>query len=187
MAELHTASLHDLVARYRAGDGSALDALVRRTGDRLEMFARRMLAGFPAVRAKEQTGDVLQGALVRLGRALRAESPASVRDFYGLAAGQVRRELLDLARRHARRPAGPLTGDVADGGDPADLDRWAALHEAVERLPADLREVFGLCFYHAWRHADIATLLDVSDRQVRRLWAEACLRLKEMLGDLPGR
>jgi RNA polymerase sigma-70 factor (ECF subfamily) len=70
--------------------------------------------------------------------------------------------------------------------DPADLDRWHALHEAVEKLPAELREVFGLTFYHGWTQAEIAELLGVSDWQVRRLWRRACLRLHEMLGgDLP--
>ena len=49
------------------------------------------------------------------------------------------------------------------------------------------REVFGLTFYHGWTQAEIAMLLAVSERQVRRLWRQACLRLHELLrGDLPG-
>jgi len=105
MKELDTTSLHDLIARYQAGEASALDSLIRRTEERMEHFARRMLARFPAVRAKVQTEDVLQSALMRLTRALRQETPKSVHDFFGLAAVQIRRELLDLARSHARRPS----------------------------------------------------------------------------------
>jgi RNA polymerase sigma factor (sigma-70 family) len=67
------------------------------------------------------------------------------------------------------RPAGP---DAAEG-----LDRRQALHEAVERLPAELREVFGLTFYHDWTQGQIAGLLGVSPRQVRRRWRDACRRL----------
>jgi RNA polymerase sigma-70 factor (ECF subfamily) len=186
MSDLHTASLLDLVARFQAGDNTALDGLIRRAEERLELFTRRMLVHFPAVQAREQSADVLQNALVRLVRALRQETPQSVKDFFRLATVQIRRELLDLARRHARRPALGLTADPPDlADDSTELDRWTALHEAVEGLPADRREVFGLAFYHGWTQVQIAELLGVSDRQVRRLWIDACLRLKEAVGALP--
>jgi RNA polymerase sigma factor (sigma-70 family) len=186
MSEIHTTTLRDLIARFQAGDNGALDVLIRRTEERLALFARRMLARFPAVQAREQSEDVLQNALVRLTRALRREMPGSVKEFFGLAAVQIRRELLDLARSHARRPAVGLTGDPRDPADDStEMDRWTALHEAVERLPANRREVFGLTFYHGWTQAQIAELLAISDRQVRRLWIDACLRLKEAVGNLP--
>jgi RNA polymerase sigma-70 factor (ECF subfamily) len=187
MDDLHTTTLHDLIARFQAGETSALDALIRRTEGRLEQFARRMLGDFPGVRAREQVEDVLQNALVRLTRALRQETPASVREFFGLAAVHLRRELLDLARSHARRPTAPLANDPPDraGDSSAELDRWTALHEAAERLPGELREVFVCTFYHGWTQNQIAELLGISDRQVRRLWVEACLRLKEAVGTLP--
>jgi RNA polymerase sigma-70 factor (ECF subfamily) len=187
MAEIHTTTLRDLIARFQAGDNSALDSLIRRTEERLAQFARRMLAGFPAVRAREQVEDVLQNSLIRLTRALRQENPKSVQDFFGLATMHIRRALLDLARSHARRPTANLTTDPTDraGDNPTELDRWTALHEAAGRLPAELREVFGCTFYHSWTQNQIAELLGISDRQVRRLWVEACLRLKEAIGDLP--
>ena len=74
---LNTAALDDLLARARAGDGAAWDDLLRRTQHRLEHLARRMLRGFPGVRRAEDTGDVLQGGVVRLLRALRSVSPKS--------------------------------------------------------------------------------------------------------------
>jgi RNA polymerase sigma-70 factor (ECF subfamily) len=186
MDELSTATLHDLIARFQAGENSALDSLIRRTAERLEQFARRMLAGFPKVRAKEQTDDVLQSALIRLSRTLRQETPKSVREFFGLAAVQIRRELLDLARSHARRPTERLAQDPPDARqDTGELDRWTRLHEAVEQLPAELRDVFSYSFYHGWTQAQVAEVLHISDRQVRRLWVEACLRLKAAVEDLP--
>jgi RNA polymerase sigma factor (sigma-70 family) len=193
--DLRTASLHDMLGRFQAGDDAALDELIRRTSDRLDRLARKMLRGFPLVRAREQTQDILQNALVRLTRSLREVRPASIADYFRLAAEQVRRELLDLARFHRRRIAVNHTlapADVPDlnsphGGDmAADLERWHAFHEAVEQLPAALREVFGLKFYHGWTQVQIAELLGVSDRQVRQLWRDACLRLNDLLGgDLP--
>src|SRR5262249_39869172 len=193
---LHTTSLLEMLTRYRDGDTAALDELLRRLGERLERLARQMLRGFPVVRQREQTDDVLNGALLRLTRALRAVRPSSTADFFGLAAEQIRRALLDLARYHRRRfginqplPGGPAGAvEVIDphAADPRELERWQALHEAVERLPAELREAFGLTFYHGWTQEDMARLLGMSDRQVRRLWRRACLRLNELLGgDLP--
>ncbi len=128
-------------------------------------------------------------ALIRLTRALGEVTPQSVRDFYRLAAEQIRRELLDLACRYAHRPIAPLPdGEAMDVGldNSADLAKWTALQEAIPDLPVDLREVFGLTFYHDWKQDQIAELLQVSDRQVRRLWARACRRLHTAVGgELP--
>jgi RNA polymerase sigma-70 factor (ECF subfamily) len=117
-----------------------------------------------------------------------------VRDFIGLAAEQIRRELLDLARRYkgvrfVRAPGGtdtPPPEPAAPEPDPAELERWCALHEAVAQLPAEEREVVGLAFYHGWTQARIAELFGVDERTIRRWWRSACQRLNAMLGsDLP--
>ena len=71
--------------------------------------------------------------------------------------------------------------------DSGELEMWRRFHEAVERLPAEEREVVGLAFYHGWTHARIAELLQTSERTVRRHWQSAGLRLNEALGGrLPG-
>jgi RNA polymerase sigma-70 factor (ECF subfamily) len=113
--------------------------------------------------------------------------PQSVAEFFGLAALHLRRELLDLARSHSRHLTAQLAQDPPEpaGDSPAELDRWAALHEAAGHLPAELRQVFSYTFYHGWPQNQIAELLGVSERQVRRRWVEACLRLKAAVGDLP--
>jgi RNA polymerase sigma factor (sigma-70 family) len=187
--DLDTVSLHALIHQYRAGDVAALNTLISRTAEQLERLARRMLRDFPGVRAKEQTGDVLNSALVRLQRALREANPTSVRQYYALAAEQIRRELLDLVRKYKRRPVAPLA-DAEALAPPvavaADLDLWAALQEAVEKLPTDLREVFGLTFYHGWNQAAIAELLQTHDKRVRQMWRQACQRLSAAVGgELP--
>jgi RNA polymerase sigma factor (sigma-70 family) len=194
--DLHTTSLLAMLTRYRAGDPTALDELLRRISGQLEQLASRMLRGYPIVQDHEQTGDILQSALLRLARALREVRPTSTFDFFRLAAEQIRRELLDLARYHRRRSSvnqplldasgGTLDPPDPQAAEPGDLDRWQSLHEAVERLPADLRGVFDLTFYHDQTQAEIAQCLGISLRQVRRLWQRACLRLNDLLGgDLP--
>src|SRR4051794_35267596 len=80
----------------RAGDRVARDELFHHVSKQLERLTRKMLKSYPGVQRWEQTDDVLQNALLRLWRALGEVRPASTRDFFALAATQIRRELLDL-------------------------------------------------------------------------------------------
>lgn len=200
-----TEQLHNWVDRLRAGDRAAADDLLRATCGRLERLARRMLRDYPNVKRWADTGDVVQVAMVRLLKALESIRPASTREYFGLAALQIRRRLLDLARhfggprglgtKHKSLPPGDGATPLDDVPDPHTdaygLDLWQQFHEAVERLPDDEREVVSLAFYHGWTHARIAELLQVSERTVRRYWQSACVRLADALGgrmpDLGGR
>jgi RNA polymerase sigma-70 factor (ECF subfamily) len=160
-----------------------------------------MLRRYPAVGRWEDEADVLQDALLRLARDLRDKHkrPGSVREFFCLAASRIRSVLLDLHRhyqgprglgtRHAGGEPHPADAgqDTDSGGRPTELERWSAFHEAVEKLEATDREVVGLIFYHGWKQADVAELLQMSVRTVSKHWTDACGQLKEMLGDsLPG-
>jgi RNA polymerase sigma-70 factor (ECF subfamily) len=191
-SSLDTTQLRAWLERLRGGDAGARDDLLRSVQRRLQEMTHRMLRRFPGVRRWEETDDVLQNALVRLARALEAVNPASTREFFGLAAEQIRRELLDLARRYGHPPRGtpgnPETIDAPGDTGPqrpaedADLERWSAFHEAVTRLPATSREVVGLVFYHGWTQVQVAELFTVSERTVRRWWHDACLQLHQELG-----
>lgn len=189
-----------LLDRVRAGDASALNELIRLTGERLETLTRRMLRDYPRVRRWAQTDDVLQNALIRLCRALQQVKPDGVRAFYALATTQIRRELLDLARHysgpensaahHESWPADPNRG-IADHSDPADdpleLADWCDFHRQAAALPDDEREVFGLIFYQGLSQDDAADVLGVSVRTVQRRWQSAMLALHRARGgQLPG-
>jgi RNA polymerase sigma-70 factor (ECF subfamily) len=193
--EIDTLYLQECVQRWQGGDAAAADSLVRAVGQRLEHLTRKMLRNFPAVRASTETADVMQSSLLRLLNTLRQLQPQSTPHFFSLAAVHVRRELLDLAR-HFRRPsfARPLAAasDASTNGDPIqdaaqtedkDLELWCRFHETVERLASEEREVVGLVFYHGWTQVQIAELLQVDERTVRRRWQSACLRLQALLGD----
>jgi len=189
----HTTMMHAWVDRIRSGDRSAQDELIRSVCGRLESLARRMLRDFSRVKRYEQTDDVLQSALIRLMRALPDVRPESMRDFYALAATQIRRELLDLAR-HYYGPQGDganckvlLEGpeieapQAADADATADLEKWQAFHQQAEKLPTEEREVVGLVFYHGWTQAEVAELFQVSERTIRRYWQSALLKLHASL------
>jgi RNA polymerase sigma factor (sigma-70 family) len=197
-SSLHTTKLHALLDRMRADDPAACEELLHKVGGRLKRLARKMLRQFPSVARWEQTEDVLQNAVVRLLRALQAVRPTSVRAFFGLAATQMRRELIDLARHyqgpqgvganHASQANLPAAGEAPALDPPEatdetrDLEQWCAFHEQVEALPAEEREVVSLVFYHGWTQAQIADLFQVTERTVRRYWQTACLKLSAARG-----
>jgi RNA polymerase sigma-70 factor (ECF subfamily) len=192
-SSVHTTQLHRWLERIRSDDRAARDELLRALGARLERLAQKMLHRFADVRRWAETGDLLQNALVRLLRALEQVEPVSMAAFFGLAAEQMRRELLDLARHfygpqgiganHATNgsggPAPPEPQSPAD--DAQDLERWCAFHEAVAALPAEERAVVDLLFYHGQSQAEAAEELSVTVRTVQRRWPSARLLLHDLL------
>src|SRR5580704_9548975 len=95
---LNTTQMCDYVQRWRAGDSTAGDALLRAVWERLERITRKTLNAFPSVKGWAEADDVVQGTAIRLLDTLRRLQPESTRHFLNLAAVHVRRELLDLVR-----------------------------------------------------------------------------------------
>jgi RNA polymerase sigma-70 factor (ECF subfamily) len=182
--EDHTTVIQGCIDRLRGGDESARAALLKSAADRLVRLTRKMLKGYPGVARWEQGDDVAQNALIRLDRALREVTPPTARGFFRLAAAQVRRELIDLAR-HYRGPQGLAAqhaalerrGDAADGAaiaaetpetthDPGRLAAWAEFHAAVAALGEADRELFDLLWYQGLTQAEAAAILGVTERTV---------------------
>jgi RNA polymerase sigma-70 factor (ECF subfamily) len=185
--------------RLRAGDESARDELLTIACERLRHLTHKMLRDYPGVRRWEQTDDILQNAALRLCRALKDVRPESVRSFLNLAAVQVRRELIDLARhydgpegpgRHHQSQAGTEDSGAAPGpldtptdtNDPARLAAWTEFHHTVEALPEAEREVFNLLWYQGLSQSEAATLLGVTERVAKHRWRSARLKIHRMLG-----
>ncbi len=190
----------DLLERHRAGDASAGEGLIRLAQARFAALARSMLRRHRHLRRWEETDDLLNAALARLHRSLASVRPESVLHFDNLAATQIRRELIDLARSHhgpeghganhhtdGTDPGGRLARLGDGSGPPGTLEGWAAFHEAVGRLPEEEREVFDLLWYRGMTHARAAEALGVATKTVQRRWASARLRLLDALDcDHPG-
>jgi RNA polymerase sigma factor (sigma-70 family) len=182
--------------RIRAGELTARDELLRGFSTRLEALVGKMLRRCPQVQRRAETAEALQHALLRLPRSLQDVAAASDRELLGLAAVEMRGELLNLARQLygllgvGASHATPATVADQPGPDPVpaaeddsnDLGRWQAFHEGVDGLPADEREVVSLVFYHGWTQAETAELLQTSDWTIRRHWESALLKLHERLG-----
>jgi RNA polymerase sigma-70 factor (ECF subfamily) len=92
--------LQGLIDLANAGDSASREALLDHACDRLLKLTRKIFHSSGDLRRWEETGDVFQNSMLRLHRALSATHVESVRHFFNLAALQIRRELIDLARHH---------------------------------------------------------------------------------------
>ena len=191
----------DCLRNLAAGDDSARGRIIELCSERLRLLAHRMLNRFPGVRRWEDTDDVFQNAALRLYRCLGEVSIESPRDVMALAATQIHRELIDLARHHSgpmsfggnhatgMRPLEDQSSSRHPAATPADsgtsIDRWSLFHEAINGLPTEQREVFQLVWYLGADQQSIANLLGCSVRTVKSRWREAREGVKAALGDQP--
>ena len=195
-------ALAECLTRLSQGDLTARDRIIELCAHRLRSLAHRMLGRFPGVRRWEDTDDVFQNAAMRLHRALGAVRLDCPRSIMALAATQLHRELIDLARRHA----GPASyaanhgtnvmprASAQDGSEhyidaqsapDTNLDRWTLFHEAIDGLADEQREIFHLVWYLGADQKTIATLLDCSERTVKYRWREAREAVRAALDGTP--
>ena len=189
----------ELLDLWQAGDTSARGRLLEHCCDRLKALSHRMLRqGFSRVGRWEETDDVLQRAMLRLYKCLESVKLESGRHFYNLAATQIRRELVELAR-HYYGPQGQGTKYKTDqqpsdgaadhitprhersdlSAEPSSLAEWTEFHQRIEKLPPEEREVVELLWYQGLTQAETAEVLNVTDRTVRRRWLAAKTKLYE--------
>lgn len=185
MASEHTTVLRQQLEQLNLGCPDARAAVIEHTCERLRHMARRMLRTSPKVKRWTETDDLLQESLIRLHRSLAEVKPNSAKQFYGLAATQLRRQLIDLARSHYG-PEGVGANHLTDGGElvnrrpsgePKTLDDWTEFHEQVERLPAEEGEVVHLLWYDGLPQAEAAHVLGISLATLKRRWQSARLRI----------
>lgn len=186
-----------LVERAIEGDATAFDELLTHVSGRLCAIAHRMISAYPQVRRWEETEDVLQEALIRLQRALKEVKPDSVAGFFGLVTTLVRRTLIDFARHYygvygigAKHQSGQLEQNsqgemlverLGKSEPPEDLDDWSAFHDAIEKLPDDERETFGLVWYAGLTQSHVGKVLGISSRTVIRRMNRARIMLNNLL------
>jgi RNA polymerase sigma-70 factor (ECF subfamily) len=136
----NTVQLQALLDQAGQGNDQAYGELLSIASNRLHKLARKMLRDFPRLRRWEQTDDVFQTAAMRLHRSLSDVKPESVRQFFGLAATQIRRTLIDLARHHygpeghgAKHESATNSEQNGETDTPETLASWAEFHEQVDQ------------------------------------------------------
>lgn len=175
-----------LLRAAEGGDRGALDHLFGLVYVELRKLARRQLHGGPPQNTLSTTALVHEAYLK-----LSADARWSTRDrshFFALAARAMRHILIDHARRRTRHKRGgsvaPLSLDstevpVYDRGD-----ELLALDQALERLAAldpELARLVEWRFFAGLSVEEVAGILEISDRTVKRQWRAARAFLYQQL------
>ncbi len=187
-----------VVQRYLdalAGDADA-DPIVRdllgRAVHRLEGLCAIMLhRDYPRLTRPPtnlETEEMLGGVVEGLLKAMDSIRPRTVRQFFALANQHMRWQLNDLARRLDERPVAvelpegcSLEPASSASGFSPDGRRMLA---AIDNLPEDEREAFGLVRLQGLTQVEAAEVLAVSTKTVQRRLNRASLLLAEELEDL---
>jgi RNA polymerase sigma-70 factor (ECF subfamily) len=166
--------------------------LLGRAAKRLEFLCTTMLlrdyprlAGAPL---NLQSEEVLGAIVVRLMKAMRETRPPTVRQFFGLANQHIRWELNDLARRldaqesTARLMEDSVPAPVSSGSELSPDSR--RMLEAIDGLPDDEREVFSLVRIQGMSQTEVASLLGMSAKTIKRRLDRSLILLTTALADL---
>jgi len=194
-----TQQVQRLLDRLNAGDPDAKKELIEVAYRRMVRLAGRMRRFFPG--GEEESTGVFHEAYLRVNHALDQVDckPASVRQFMGLVALQIRRALLDSMRKIKGRGQSPRpikvttlfhSPDTPIGAGPEahtleDLAPEQALRldvvEAIERLGEAEREVVELLFFLGCTQPEAAEVLSVHEDTVKRRWGKAKKELTWLL------
>ena len=181
-----------------AGDAPAepiIRALLDRAVCRLRLLCANLLyRGYPRLARPPlnlQPDELLSAVVERLLKALREARPGNVRQFFALANQHMRWELNDLARRLDEQPTAVELGEglaptPASSGSGLSPDACRML-AAIEGLPEEEREAFGLVRIQGTTLVEAARVLNVSTKTVQRRLNRGLVLLAEALADLrPG-
>jgi RNA polymerase sigma-70 factor (ECF subfamily) len=135
--------------------------------------------------------ELLSAVAERLLKAMREARPQTVRQFFALANQHMRWELNDLARRLDEQPS---VVELREELAPAQASSGSGLSpigrrmlEAIDGLPEEEREAFGLVRVQGMTQTEAAQVLDVSTATVKRRLNRGLRLLTEKLADLrPG-
>src|SRR5262249_15641215 len=130
-----------------------------------------------------QPDEMLDAVVERLLKAMRSVHPQTVRQFFALVNQHMRWELNDVARRLDEPPAavevreGMVAAPVSSGSGMTPNGR--RMLSAIDNLPEDEREVFGLVHIQGLTQGEAAEVLGVSVRTVQRRLTRSLLLLAE--------
>jgi RNA polymerase sigma-70 factor (ECF subfamily) len=167
--------LQALVRRCQRGERAALEELFRRFQPRLRYYVRRLHTN------GDQADDVLQevwGRVVRQIGSLR-DRRAFVAWLYRIARNEV------YSRARTRDPFVELTDEhlelVADDEPAFSPEEAARVHDALDRLRPEQREILTLCFLEELPHRQIAGILGIPPGTVKSRLHHAKRALRQEL------
>lgn len=176
-----------LLQRAKAGDRDALDSVFHALYPELRRIARARLSGHVRDTVMETTVLVHECYLKLL--AAERVTPGDRAHFLGYAAQAMRSVIVDTVRaaRSERRGGGAVhvtlateLGDQLALAEDEILDVDAALVE-LARLEPRLAQVVEMRYFAGMKETEIAIVLGVTDRTVRRDWEKARILLAAAL------
>ena len=170
------APVTQLLARARAGDAQALGAAYSAVYDELKRAARLQLR---RMRDAFETTALVHEAYLKLAGG--AQLAATDRNhLLALSARAMRQVLVDDARaRKADKRGGgleALTLTAASGGGDAAAVEVLALDEllaSLHKVDERAAQIVELRYFGGYSEIEIARMLDISDRTLRRDWRKA--------------
>jgi RNA polymerase sigma factor (sigma-70 family) len=135
-----------------------------------------------------QPDEILDAVVERLLKAMCSVRPQTVRHFFALVNQHMRWELNDVARRLDEQPTSlelreELLAAPTSSGSVLTPEGRRML-DAIDELPEDEREVFGLVHVQGLMTCEAAEVLKVSIRTVQRRLNRSLLLLAKKLDDL---
>jgi RNA polymerase sigma-70 factor (ECF subfamily) len=195
MSAEHTTAAVQRYLDALAGDQPAepiVRALLDRSARRLQLLCTNLLyrkyrrLTLPPVNLQPE--EMLNAVVERLLKAMRSVRPQTVRQFFALANQHMRWELNDVARRLDEQP---IALEVREDLVPAPASSGSVLTpdgrrilQAIDDLPEDEREVFGLVHVQGLTQGEAAEVLGVSVRTVQRRLNRSLVLLAQQLDDL---
>ncbi|MGC9973179.1 MAG: sigma-70 family RNA polymerase sigma factor [Bryobacteraceae bacterium] len=168
------------------------EAEVNRLAQLIYPDLRRVAAGL--LRDERNIGVSLQATMLASDSIMRLivknrVEPKDYPHFLSIAAAAMRQMLVDHIRRKRaqRRPSSGRRVELDDGLAlaPQVADEVMDLHEAIERLGSEYREVLVMHYFGGASVNELAARFGVSDRTIKRKLDVARLRLRALLK--PGR
>lgn len=198
---------HDeqLLVRAKAGDGGALDELLRHNRQRLKQMVHVQLDA--RLQARVDPSDVVQEAMIEAARRFPVYLREMGLPFYPWLRqialdriGRMHRNHLRIARRNIRRetPLEPLLPDdslqqlvscvLYQGSDPAQRlsrkETGEQVRAALGRLTKEDREALVLRFIEHLSAAEAAAVMGVSESALRMRQLRALQRFQKLIADV---
>jgi RNA polymerase sigma-70 factor, ECF subfamily len=195
-------TVHELLARARAGDTAARDLLFQRCRNYLAVVARSQVESW--MQAKVDASDIVQQTLLEAHRGFdrfqggtEGEWLAWLRQILNHNAADFIRQFHGTDKRQARREVPIALGPDASGGDsflhPAargdtpsqqlmEKERDMEVADALTQLPPDYQEVIVLRNLQRLPFDEVARRMNRSRPAAQMLWMRAIRQLQELLG-----
>ena len=179
--------------------------LITMARTRLEKAARLVIRHNPKLERWVHPDDIVQEVLLRMVKACEKIDITDRSHLFHLMLTQLRRVIIDSYRTlygpngwATKIKSDPRAIDLSqateedlsrtkfNSGAPITIEEWVDFHESVESLPRFEQDVFEMMYYGGFTSDEVAEILNVSGRTVRRHWRDSRLILQRRINENRG-